>query len=377
MKMLGAQHGMHLEMSRQMAISVANDPQNQSNVDPIDRIRFQELAKIAEIHLREFPSLPEITKPNLEIQVVNRVEWASQTIADWEKYANMFQKLANGEDQSPTPTELPASQDEPEGFAQMIQNFSKAVGPLMMAMQLGSLVGHLAKVAFGSYEIAVPRPTGRAPTVIASNVDSFALDWELPLDQVRLWATLRELVMFHIVSTPLIAKRIEHLINLHIDSSKTDLKQIQDRLTQLNPNDPEGIQAALSDPAGIFGPSSQSDVQKRNYDEICTTMAVVEGIASNAVSIIGSRLLGNSAAIEEAFIRRRIERSDGERLSEQFFGIEITRSGIEQGQEFVKGVKERAGENGLTPLWTRESAFPTPSELAAPGLWLARLEFDQ
>ena len=107
-----------------------------------------------------------------------------------------------------------------------------------------------------------------------------------------------------------------------------------------------------------------------------TTMAVIEGLTSNAMTILGSRLLGNSTAIDEAFLRRRIERSEGERLSEQFFGIEITRAGIEQGQDFVRGVIERAGEEGLSPLWTRKEAFPTPSELEAPGLWLARLELE-
>ena len=37
---------------------------------------------------------------------------------------------------------------------------------------------------------------------------------------------------------------------------------------------------------------------------------------------------------------------------------------------------ERAGDDGLRQLFTSARALPTPNEVDAPGLWLARLEFD-
>jgi uncharacterized protein (DUF2342 family) len=37
-------------------------------------------------------------------------------------------------------------------------------------------------------------------------------------------------------------------------------------------------------------------------------------------------------------------------------------------------VIERAGLDGLNRLWTDESMIPTPAELEAPGLWLARID---
>ena len=44
-----------------------------------------------------------------------------------------------------------------------------------------------------------------------------------------------------------------------------------------------------------------------------------------------------------------------------------------RGKQFVQGVVDRAGENGLAPLFTSASAIPTPNEIEAPGLWLARV----
>jgi len=55
-------------------------------------------------------------------------------------------------------------------------------------------------------------------------------------------------------------------------------------------------------------------------------------------------------------------------------GVDLTRERVELAHRFVDGVLERAGEAGLTQLLMREGALPTPAELEAPGLWLARLE---
>ena len=45
-----------------------------------------------------------------------------------------------------------------------------------------------------------------------------------------------------------------------------------------------------------------------------------------------------------------------------------------RGAAFCAGVIERAGLDGLNRLWTDEAMVPTPSELEAPGLWLARID---
>jgi uncharacterized protein (DUF2342 family) len=39
----------------------------------------------------------------------------------------------------------------------------------------------------------------------------------------------------------------------------------------------------------------------------------------------------------------------------------------------VSGVLEREGEDGLRRLWDGDEQLPTPPEVDAPGLWLARI----
>ena len=72
--------------------------------------------------------------------------------------------------------------------------------------------------------------------------------------------------------------------------------------------------------------------------------------------------------------RRRVDTSAGDLFIEQLLGIRCGDEQVLRGKSFVQGVVDRAGERGLEPLLERPDAIPTPNELDAPGLWLARLE---
>ena len=55
-------------------------------------------------------------------------------------------------------------------------------------------------------------------------------------------------------------------------------------------------------------------------------------------------------------------------------GLELDQTQFDRGAAFVKGVIERAGTEGLDRLFDDPEHLPTPSEVDAPGLWLARID---
>jgi len=95
-----------------------------------------------------------------------------------------------------------------------------------------------------------------------------------------------------------------------------------------------------------------------------------------AVDSVTQRLLGGSAAIGEALRRRRVEESPADRLVEHLLGVNHTRPTIERGRAFVSGVISRAPGDRMFEMIRRPDGLPTPAEIDAPGLWLARLGLD-
>ena len=75
--------------------------------------------------------------------------------------------------------------------------------------------------------------------------------------------------------------------------------------------------------------------------------------------------------------RRRVVAAPSDNFVERLFGLELTQAAYDRGNAFVSGVVERAGEEGLARLWEAERTLPTPAEIDAPGLWLARIELPE
>ncbi len=101
---------------------------------------------------------------------------------------------------------------------------------------------------------------------------------------------------------------------------------------------------------------------------------VIEGHADVVSEQIAEQLIPDAARIHEALRRHHVERGEAGRFVEGMLGVELDRSHYERGQAFCTGVVERAGMAGLNRLWSDPELLPTPNELDAPGLWLARID---
>jgi putative hydrolase len=131
----------------------------------------------------------------------------------------------------------------------------------------------------------------------------------------------------------------------------------------------------FADPEVLLG-AVRSERQKALLPQLEGLVAVVVGYVDRVMDVVGARVLGSGGRLAEAVRRDRVEASDADRFVERLIGLELSQATFDRGVAFVDGVVERAGEDGLDRLWESERTLPTPAEIDAPGLWLARIEFD-
>ena len=93
------------------------------------------------------------------------------------------------------------------------------------------------------------------------------------------------------------------------------------------------------------------------------------------MSSVGPRLTGQPHVLAEALRRRRQGKDEDQKFAERMLGLSLGPATREQGVAFVEGVIERANPDALGQLWNKKAGLPTPAEISAPGLWLARMEF--
>jgi putative hydrolase len=377
------------EIARQMAQWAAAGGQPEPNPDPLSRVRLEELLRVAEMHVSEAIGMQVSAGGLLTVRAVAPSEWAMRTLDAWK---SLLEKLAA----KMTPAGPPGSEPggpgqrmpggwfggETEGptdedpMARLFGTLPQVLGPFLFGLQSGSMVGQLASRAMGQYDLPMPRPPGDELLMVPATIDRFASDWSLSADDVRMWVCLREITNHAVLGRAHVRARLEQLIGEYVDAFSPTSAALEERIADIDVTDMAALQAAFGDPETILG-EMQNDRQRQIQVPLRTVLAAVVGYVDHIMDTVGRRLVGSYGSLTEALRRRRHEESAGSRVLGQLFGVSLGAEHYEQGQAFVRGVLERAGEDGLAKLWKSERELPTPAELNAPGLWLARIEIPE
>ncbi len=370
------------DQAKQMAASIANGGESNPNVDPADRFAFEQLHRVAQLNLERVTGLVV----NGDIQLVNRAQWTAATV---DAYRPLFEQLADSfgamlrsqldEIDGDDLDQLDLSASGLNDPRQLMDMLSKMIGPMMLSMMAGSMVGQLGTRVFGSFDLPIPRPTADPVMVVAENISAFAADWSLPPDDVRLWVSLHELASHTLLSIPHVGELISDLLATHASAFTADMSALEERLGDADPFSPDGmdkIQRLLGSPDLVLG-AIRSPAQEAILPPLDAIISVIGGYVDWAIDTIGSTLLSDHEHVSEALRRRRVTTDDASRFCERLFGLELTQDRFDRGDAFIAGVIERAGTGALASLWGSAGALPTPAEIVAPGLWVERLGLAQ
>jgi len=272
------------------------------------------------------------------------------------------------------PTTLDLSElgeDATGGLGGLLSQLAVTLGPVFLGMQFGSAAGHLAQRAFGQYALPLPWPESTTLLLVPSNVARFAEDWSLPLQEVQLWVCVRELSMHAVMTRPHVRASLSTLLADASAHAAAAQRSIVERLGE-GMGDPKSLEDVLSDPEALL--SDLITPEQRNLSGALTAQTTaLAAYVDHVTARIAESLTSNPAALKEAWYRYRIEEGKGEQAFAGLFGLDVGRDEVDRGRAFVQGVIERKGEDALTRLWADEFSLPTPAEVDAPGLWLARI----
>ena len=364
---LQGQGPLNWDAARQFATLGATEGQAEHNVDPAVRIAYADLARIAGMHVNDVTGC-DTAFP--EPRIITRSQWAAETL---DAYRPLFTDLATSLGQQPDDT----SSDTSDPMLQMMAGISKMMQPAMMGMSVGSMVGALSKRVFGLHDLPIPR--GKQEVVlVARTIDEFAAQWEIPLDQMRLWVLAHELSGYQVFAIDHLREALASLVRAYAGGFRPDPTSLADQLGNIDPmgggDDPfQALQQAFSDPEVLLG-AVQSTEQRSLQPRLDAAVAAVVGYTDWVVDAVAVRVIGGEALrVAEAVRRQRVERTPDDVFVEKLLGIRVGDDQVGRGKSFVQGVVDRVGEHGLTRLLGLPESLPTPSEIDAPGLWIARV----
>lgn len=353
------------QFAQMSAVGDTPDPEPDSST----RLAYNALADIADMHVREITMLSTgAHDTHSEILTTTRARWAHRTLLDLRP---LFTDLATALSARPAEPDTP---DDP--MVAMLNSISSMMAPAMMGMSIGSMVGALAGHALGQYELPLARPHASEILVVSSSVDGFAAEWSLPTDDVRMWVLVHELTSHALLATPAIRDGLMATVQQHVSAFRPDPDALMEKIGELDPTDTDAlsrIQSLFSDPMVLLG-AVRTPEQEALSPVLDAYVAAVAGYIDFVVDTVSARLLGSSSPIAEAARRRRVDYGSDAQLIERLLGISTTRAQQQRGRAFIDGVVERSDVAALQTMLTSATHLPTPNEVDAPGLWLARLE---
>jgi putative hydrolase len=393
MNMLGSNGPDQWEMTRTFALNVATGGSPEANVEPIQRIRMEQLSRVAELNVIEATGMP-VTPDGRRLTCVpvGRGDWTARALESWR---SVLQAMA-----APTPTgsEPPVApvdafgldsmgNDPAGGMAAMLSQMASTMGPMFFGLQVGSVVGHLAQRTLGQYPLALPWTPADELLLVTANIAAFASDWSLPEEEALLWVCARELASNSVLSRPAVRARFEELLLAMAKSQAAAQQDLAGRLRGMMTGDGsdsamgagmdmESLQGMFGDPEALLGDLLTPE-SRRTSDQLTSLAVVVDAYADHIATVVGAKLVGAHTQLAEAWYRRRTERGKGEEAAGALFGLDLEQSQVDRGRAFVAGIIDRVGEDGLTQLWEPAHNLPTPTEVDAPGLWLERIKLPE
>ena len=367
MKAMGSQGPLNWDIATQFASLGALGDTPDPQPDPSVRFAYGDLARVADMHVRDVSGLDTNVGGRVtEILTTTRSAWARRTLQD---FRPLFTDLATSLSQRDTDTD-----DDP--MTAMMASLSGLMAPAMVGMTVGGMVGALAQRAFGQYDFPLPRADTSELLLVPSTIEQFATDWSLSVDDVRMWVLVHELTSHAVLNTAAVHDGITALVRRHVSLFKPDSRAVMDALSGVDATSSdamEHIQKVFSDPTLILG-AVRSNAQEELAPLLDAHVSAVLSYIDHIVDEATQRVLGAGHTVAEAIRRRRLDAGKDTVFVERLLGLHLTRQQLDRGTDFIRGVIERAGAHAPAQMIENVGNLPTPSELEAPGLWLARLE---
>ncbi|MDM7884227.1 zinc-dependent metalloprotease [Curtobacterium sp. RHCKG23] len=354
--------GIDFSVASERATAIARDGGHP--VDPATSQAAGQAFQVAALWLDEATSVPELTATP---STWTREQWARATTPVWAQIAEpVALSIANALTEA-------IDQRAPEQLKAMLGDVSKAmrgVGGALFAVQLGQVVGQLAKEVVSGGDVGVPLLDEQVAVLLPQNVAEFAEGLDVPEDEVRIYLAVRELAHARLF-------RSAKWLRLHIISSITDyargihipFDRVEELASEIDPTNQEQLRDALA--SGALIPPRTAE-QEAALGRLETMLALVEGWVDTVTAAATVRL-PRSDAIAEMVRRRRAAGGPAESAFATLVGLELRPRRLREAAALWQRVTDELGAEERDALWAHFDAVPTSEDVDDPEAFVLRL----
>jgi putative hydrolase len=359
------------ELARQVAVATAAGaetfgmtpqlPSPAATMDPGEARAWDDRLRLAELWVDPATSLPG-GGVALAARPLSRPDWAEAVLPGFAPLVEPSARRMTEALGSDAATGMPGAGD-------MVGR----LGGLLAGLQVGTIVGQLARSVLGQYELAMPPGDPARVLLVPENVAAFEQASGLPSDQLRLWLACHEVAGQRLFAG--VGWLRDHLHGVVAEIAREtdpDTSGLMDRLQSLDMGGgPNALQELLEGGEGLLGPPSAA------LQAAVARLEVLLALTAGYAVLIAERALEGRLpalqAIQAAMGRRLADPQAPHGLFAQLLRADPERAAAARGERFCREVLAATDIEGLDRVWAHPDFLPSAAELDVPGRWLERV----
>ena len=357
----GGEGPVNFEIARQIALAVVAESPSESHIASVespylDTVHPAEL--VVSCFTRLAPGEPARAK------VVDRAGWVRLTLGGWRWLFERMSQRFVGEMGRLAPEQTAASPP--------LQGALGPIAPLLFGMQVGTLVGNLARDSLGRHDPPLPRTDDGLLFCVDDNASHVVVDYSFDPATFGRWLALQD-VTRHVVLTaePWINNYFRSLLIESVDAIQIDVGELQRRLIDLSSKGMEALQEGPGAQTAL--PVVPTDRHRGAVERWNAFIAVLEGYCHTASEAVAGEVVGERAKISEGMARRSATQSEGRSMIESLLGVGMDGGLRSSGATFCAAVLGLEGIGSLNRIWEAPDNLPTWSEVKDPFSWMDRV----
>ena len=371
-KLLSSSEGpINTEVARQVGGAVAAQSGAEPPITGEISQSFGDAVHRAEVLLSGYTRLT-LDEP-MSTEVTTRAWWVNSTLESWkwlldrlaERFTGELSKMGGEMGGIPDGEAEEGAGGNPMGAAM------GQVGPLLLGLQAGQLLGGLSTETLTRYYYPIPRDDSGQLFFVLANIDAVAREYGFEEVSFRKWLATQEASRHLILSSVLWLQRYARslLIEL-VDSIELDVGDLERRMMDLQTRGMEALQE--NSPSDAL-PVVPNDRHSRALGRVNAFTALFEGYASHAAKAVMTEVTENAARIDEGMARHRASPSEGQAALASILGISFDRALENKGETFCAAVVKLKGLGALNRVWEAPDNLPGPEEIMDPFQWMERV----
>lgn len=246
----------------------------------------------------------------------------------------------------------------------------RKIGSAVFGMQIGTAAGTLSREVFGTSDIGIPLEEHVGSALLPTNIDGFAKDLDVTVDDVRQFLALREAAHSRLfTNVPWLRAHVYGLIESYAHGITIDMDALEGSIRDIDPTNTEALQGALS--SGVFALESTPE-QKNSLARLETALALIEGWVEEVVARAAIAYLPSSIPLREMMRRRRAAGGPAEQTFSSLVGLELRPRRSRDAATLWATIEAERGTHGRDAVWEHPDLLPTEADLDDPSGYFAR-----